>query len=116
MLTRCGLNSHVIKNHDKSDIECEQCGKFFVSREELCDHRTTHTIVNPSIESISNMLQNLLDKEDKTSHVVVDGGKHREPIHKTERPKDESTKEKIVHKYILNGRKLECGQPYGRET
>ena len=112
--TRIGLNSHVIQNHEKTDIECEQCGKFFVSSKELRDHRKTHNSVDQSIESISNMLKHLLDKDERTLHVVEDVKivgtktsfkKLREQIHETHRFEDESTEEKFLH----NSRKLECG-------
>jgi hypothetical protein len=62
---RSDLKTHVSQNHNENDIECVQCGKFFVSKQELNDHRTTHQTDDTGIESINNMLKGLLEKDSK---------------------------------------------------
>ena len=130
---RSDLKRHVAKNHDENDIECEQCGKFFVSKRELNDHRRIHQTVDSGIESINNMLKGLLEKDGKRSIDIANDEcqneenlnptlkcvncneifltesslkKHRKRSHRTQRIK--SRTEPSLPK-VHPKRKLECG-------
>lgn len=130
--TRSCLNSHSVEEHNEDEIECEQCGKFFVSRKELTEHRKSHKSFDTSIVSLTNMLQGLLDKDEcsnisnkekhqdeiaaitfqcddcsKTFLTKTSLKKHRKKIHKVYVVKN-MPKENNPFKNNPN-RKLECG-------
>ena len=67
--SRADLNSHVISNHSENEIECEVCGKFFVTRSELKDHRKEHRskpVVENDLENLNNLLKGLLNENEET--------------------------------------------------
>jgi len=70
--SRSELNAHVVINHnDESEIECEQCGKYVVSGEELKDHRKTHDDdFNKEIISLNHRLQGLLGENSLSANTL----------------------------------------------
>ena len=59
---RFDLKHHVVLKHSGMDIECEICGQFFVSRQELHDHRKIHISQDREIDGLNETLKNLLGK------------------------------------------------------
>jgi hypothetical protein len=50
--TRSNLNILAIEEQSEDEHECEQCGIFFVSRQEMSVHRKTHNDNGQEIRSI----------------------------------------------------------------
>ena len=67
--TKSDRNADVIGNHSEIDIECEVCGKFFVSKSELNNHRAKHEDPGNDIAALNNLLQGLLTKHEEVSNV-----------------------------------------------
>jgi hypothetical protein len=61
--SRSDLNHHVSQNHNDFEIECEICGRFFVSRNELNKHRKSHAQNHTDIDLISERLEGLLEEK-----------------------------------------------------
>ena len=127
--TRSALNTHVIQKHSGADIECEQCEKFFVSRQELNAHRKTHTSDDQEIRTLNNLLEGILNndvelkecqelKRDSPLFQCDDCNdalltktslkRHKEMIHRANEVKETVPKEIDPFKNNQN-RKLECG-------
>ena len=71
---RSDMNYHVSQKHKEIDFECDLCGIYLVSQEELLEHKKKmHTEVkenggkeagqNSEIVALNNLLENLLDKK-----------------------------------------------------
>ena len=107
------LDIHLTQNHKETEIECDQCGIYFVTVEELDLHRATH---NQDTVSINQALQGLLDEKKKSfncsrcneSFVTKKSlRRHSQKHHKLFKVKDDVSA-KNIPKHFKN-RKLECG-------
>ena len=110
---KCDLDIHMTQNHKEIEIECDQCGIYFVTVEELDFHRATCI---QDIVSINHTLQGLLDEKkqsfncnscDESFDSKKSLRRHSQKHHKLFKVKDDVSA-KNIPKHFKN-RKLECG-------
>ena len=87
----------MIQDHSEIEIECEQCGKFFVSRKELRDHRQKHNKDKSDTRQLNKLLEGLLnDKKCLSEEMQASEDQESNPVFKCD-----SCNDKFIDKQSL---------------